>query len=273
MFYSEVEDSLTARRLVLSLLNVAGRRPEPIAHLIAAGRLFDIEAGSMRMAVGRLTKEGLLVSEARGQYAIGPRAEALRTQIRSWESALQDTKPWAGDWLVVHTAHLGRTDRKQLRSRLRALKLSGFAESRSGLWVRPANLIATLDETRSRLTSIGLDDGALILLVTHVSREGAFEPQELWPTHDLEPLYRQAIEAMSDSSTRIASLPTSQAAKETLLVGQTVLQLINLDPLLPQEIVDRSLLEKMIGDMRVYNKLGRSCWRAFYTEIDRRRPT
>ncbi len=268
LFYSEVLATLNARRLVLSLLNVSGREQEPIAHLVAAGELFGIEPASIRMAVGRLTKDGLLVSEARGRYAIGPKAAALRERLRGWKHALSRTKPWQGDWLAVHTSHLGRTDRKQLRGRTRALNLLGFAEALPGLWLRPANLLSSLTEMRARLVSIGLDEQALVLHIGSIEGDDRFRPEKLWPTDELEPRYRRAIASMAESTSEVASLSGPKAARETLLVGQTVLHYINLDPLLPEQLVDRSLLTQMIEDMRAYNRLGLDCWQKFYDQVD-----
>ena len=263
---------MTARRLVLSLLNVSGKAQETIAHLVAAGRLFDIEASSLRMAVGRLMKEGLLVSEARGRYAIGPKGEALRVELRAWYNALARTKPWDGTWLAVHTTHLGRTDRKQLRTRTRALKLSGFAEAMPGLWLRPANLVESLKDLRSRLVSIGLDEEALVSRIAEFEGDVWVDPSALWPTDRLEPRYKEAIAAMAESTNRVSALSPADAARETLLVGQTVLHYINLDPLLPNEIIDQSLLRRMIEDMRTYNKLGLACWQKFYDQVDAPQP-
>ncbi len=272
LFYSEVEAGLTARRLVLSLLNVSGKAQETIAHLVAAGRLFGIEASSIRMAVGRLMKEGLLVSEARGRYGIGPKGEALRVELRGWRDALSRTKPWAGDWLAVHTAHLGRTDRKQLRTRNRALKLSGFAEALPGFWVRPANLAEPLSDLGRRLVGIGLDEDALVSRIAEFESDVWFDPADLWPTDEFEPRYKEAIKAMADSTKDIPTLAPADSARETLLVGQTVLHIINLDPLLPQEIIDQSLLARMIDDMREYNRLGLACWQKFYADVDAPQP-
>ncbi len=263
---------MTARRLALSLLNVSGKAQETIAHLVAAGRMFDIEASSMRMAVGRLMKEGLLVSEARGRYGIGPRGEALRVELRAWYDALSRTKPWDGTWLAVHTSHLGRTDRKLLRTRTRALKLSGFAEAVPGFWLRPANLVEPLKAFRERLVSLGLDDEALVSHIAEFESDLWFDPAALWPTDEFEPRYRSAIKAMAESTERVPAMSPAESARETLLVGQTVLHYINLDPLLPNEIINQSLLKKMIEDMRTYNKLGLACWQKFYAEVDAPQP-
>ncbi len=263
---------MTARRLALSLLNVSGKAQETIAHLVAAGQLFGIEPSSMRMAVGRLMKEGLLVNAARGRYELGTKGQAMRDRLRGWRDALDRTKPWDGDWLAVHTGHLGRTDRKQLRSRTRALKLSGFAEAVPGFWLRPANLVGSLREQRHRLVALGLDEDALVARIAEFDSDLGFDPSALWPTDILEPRYKEAIAAMAESTQRIPHLPAAESARETLLVGQTVLHTINLDPLLPQEIIDQTLLKRMIEDMRAYNALGLDCWQQFYADVDAPQP-
>ena len=272
MFYSEVEESLTARRLVLSLLNVSGKAQETIAHLVAAGHLFGFEDSSMRMAVGRLMKEGLLTSVRRGRYQIGERGAAMRHELRGWQNALDRTKPWDGTWLTAHTAHLGRTNRKLLRNRERALKLSGFVEAVPGFWLRPANLMESVSALQSRLVSLGLDADAIVAHVHSFEANGQIDTTGLWPTDVILTRYRNAIEAMANSTANIPNMTPAQSARETLLVGQTVLHFINLDPLLPNEIIDQSMLQQMIDDMRVYNQLGLDCWQKFYAQVDAPQP-
>ncbi len=272
MFYSEIEENLTARRLVLSLLNVSGKAQETIAHLVAAGQLFGIEDSSIRMAVGRLMKEGLLVSVRRGRYEIGGRGTAMREELRGWQNALDRTKPWDGTWLAVMTSHLGRTNRKSLRNRERALKLSGLVEVVAGIWIRPANLMDSISDLRTRLVMLGLDENAVIGHVSAFESDTKFDPKQLWAADDYVTRYKEAINAMSDSTANIPNMTPAQSARETLLVGQTVLHIINLDPLLPNEIIDQSLLEQMINDMRAYNQLGLECWQKFYAQVDMSQP-
>ncbi len=149
MFYFEplAPADVSARALVLSLISGAEAGPQSIARLIDAAALFGIEAPALRVAVTRLIKEGLLESPDRGLYMPGPRARALTRRLQDWQNVRSKLAPWKGDWLIALTHHLGRSDRKQLRARERALSLTGFRETTTAIWVRPANLAASLADS------------------------------------------------------------------------------------------------------------------------------
>ena len=126
------------------------------------GRLFDIEAAATRVAVGRLVKQGFIESVARGTYSIGPQGRLMAETASSWMEAELRLRPWSGGWIVVHSSHLGRTNKTALRARERAFRLNGFAELVAGLWCRPDNFREPPSATRDRLLSLGLEDDAVI---------------------------------------------------------------------------------------------------------------
>lgn len=264
-YYFESPDAgdLSARTLVLSLMSSIGTRTQSIASLINAGELFGIEAATMRVAVTRLLKDGLLDSPERGVYVPGPRAQALTRRVQQWREVPGRVAQWDGSWLAAMTHHLGRRDRRQMRGRERALALSGYRAADAGLWVRPANLARPLADHRADLIGIGADDTIIILHLKDIAAETPPGWPALWSTADLEASYRCALTAMEESLTRLASLSVAEAARETLLIGQAVIRAINFDPLLPPELGNQALFLKMAETMRAYNETGIACWQAY----------
>ena len=61
----------------------------------------------------------------------------------------------------------------------------------------------------------------------------------------------------------VPDLPATVAAKETFLVGQSVIRAINYDPLLPKELGPDHRFRDMVMMMRTYNKVGIACWLRF----------
>lgn len=267
MFYFRLiaADEMTARNLALSLLSVSEGARQPIGNLVAGAALFDIDGAAMRMAVTRLMRENLLISPARGVYGIGPQAQALSEATQKWRVIFDKTQAWAGDWFVVHTAHLGRTDKKRLRARERALHFYGFAASIGGLWVRPANLTTSLEEISGSLFELGLERDAILLQSrAHI----ASNPWgELWSREDIEQTYRDAVETMEKSAQMVKEMGLKEAVRETLLVGQSVIRAINLDPLLPEVMVDRPMFEKMVRGMMNYDEMGRELWIRYFASL------
>jgi phenylacetic acid degradation operon negative regulatory protein len=259
---------VSARALVLSLMSSAFHVPQSIARLIRAGELFGIEAATVRVAVTRLMKEGLLESPDRGVYRTGPKSRQLTRRVQAWKDVASRLVPWNGDWMVALTDHLGRTDRKQLRARERALALSGYQRTPAGFWVRPANLTGALADHRADLTAIGADEDIILLRAAGIAMEPLPDWPALWSSEALARSYEKAIAAMTASLARLPGLPPDAAARETLLIGQAVIRTINFDPLLPPELGNQQQFLQMVETMVRYNEAGRKCWQAYYAAED-----
>lgn len=271
MYYSFAPLSpqdVAPRALVLSLLSGTDAAPyTSIARLVSAAALFGIEAATLRVAVTRLLKDGLIESPDRGVYRPGPKAKGLTRRVADWQNVRARLTDWNGDWLVALTHNLGRTDRKQLRARERALALSGYREAEAALWVRPANLARALKDHRTDLAEIGADEAITLLRVSETAMPGAPDWPALWSTDDLAASYTAAIAAMQDSLARLPGLDADAGARETLLTGQAVIRQINFDPLLPPELGDQKAFLQMVDGMRAYNKSGQKCWRDYYASV------
>ena len=185
-------------------------------------------------------------------------------RLQDWQNVDSKIMRWNGGWLVALTQHLGRTDRKQLTARERALGLSGYRRTPEGVWARPANLSQPLDEHRLELIAIGADEDILLLHADAIEMPGAFDWPALWSADELAATYVEATRAMEDSLERLGALPVPDAARESLLIGQAVIRLINYDPLLPPELADQKGFLNMVETMRRYNEAGQKSWQAFF---------
>lgn len=255
---------LTARELILALMDSTAAESLSARYLIAAGALFDMDAGSIRTALVRLVRSGVLTTSGRGRYAPGPKGDALKSLVRNWYRVEDALVPWSGHWLAVFVSHLGRSHKTRLRSNQRALKLLGFAEAETGLWVRPANFARTPAAVRSELLALGLDPQSRLALVEAFEPDSFVDPERLWDTSVLDHRYRDDTLMLQESLSRFGDLPLAAAARETLLIGREVTRHILLDPLLPDELVNAAARRTMIDTMRHYDRIGRRLWRAFY---------
>jgi phenylacetic acid degradation operon negative regulatory protein len=266
-----VDDSnLSSRRLILALLDSAPAPQIRAASLIAAGELFGMDPGAIRVATARLVRDRVLQSTARGVYTVGGGGAGLHRTVLSWTDLEATLKPWTGEWLAVYLGRLKRTNKTRVRARERALQLKGFAKIDSGFAVRPANLRASLPELLEGLRLLGLDPSASLYRIAESAGDSGFG--ELWDTDGLARLYRHHIDEIARSTQDIAELSPRAAAKQTLLVGRAAIRDILRDPLLPAELVDARLRRELVSRMKRYDRLGKSCWRAFYAEVDKTPP-
>lgn len=264
---TDPQPRLSAPELILSLLDSAPQPQIKAASLVAAGALFGIDPRAVRVAVTRLVKDDVLATVSRGIYSVGDRGDRLHRAVVSWSDMESSTKPWNGGWLAVYQAHSKRADKKARRARERALRLQGFAAVDSALAVRPANLRLCMAEIRAGLIELGLDAAASLFLIEETEPAAGFEA--LWDTKALEARYANHIRNLQLSTTHVSDLDVYQAAAETLQIGRGVTRDIVMDPLLPSQLINAELRSEMIKAMRVYDRLGKDCWRRFYAALER----
>jgi phenylacetic acid degradation operon negative regulatory protein len=259
------ERSLSARELILALVDSAAQPTLSASYFVAAAELMGLDAGNVRVTLARLVRDGTLASAGRGVYERGERRVTIKRLVRGWAEVESNLTRWSGGWRAVSIAHLGRRDRSRLRSRERALSLLGFASSAAGLWLRPDNLQTPLPALRQQLVDLGLDDNAPLLAISAAEPAHAVDPASLWPRRQLETGYRRNLERLAASAARLPDLDDDDAARETLLLGRAVTRAILLDPLLPAELVDAELRGELISAMRRYDRIGKRLWGAFYS--------
>lgn len=256
----EENKAITPRRLIMSLFNAPDTVSLTIGQLITAATIFEIEVAALRMAVSRLIKEQLIASTERGVYTTGAKAIGMNSEIQSWRHADKKIKEWAGDWSIALTGHLGRTNKTQLRSMTKALELYGFVEIELGVWLRPANLVQELDQLKASLVEIGMDSRAYLMRVSKVADDQQQNWHLNWPIEELEAGYLKMIEALEVSQISLNSMNYQEAAKESLITGEAAIRMINLDPLLPRELVNAELFRDLVTHMIAYDKIGQAHW-------------
>lgn len=259
---------ITPKRLILSLLSGRGIGALEVNVLIAWGKLFDITPAATRVAVGRLLKQQLLVSVTRGKYRLGPAAEAIADTVSDWADAESKITNWEGQWLVVHTSHLGRTDKTALKARERAFRLYGFSQIVTGLWCRPANFLEAEHQTFSRLIALGLENTAVMMKTAHFVGLREVDVEKMWQVESIEAAYQASLSRIQRSAQKVDSLSLPHAARETFLTGEYVIREINADPLLPEEMINVALRKALHEAMQDYSELGRRIWTDFHSTVN-----
>ena len=254
---------LTAAELILALMDSAANPELKSSYFVTAGRLFNIDPRTMRVALTRLVKNAVLAQVDRGLYGLGPGGGELHSTVRNWVTVEGNLTSWDGGWIAVYVGHL-RRDKAEVRQRERALRLMGFAPADANLWIRPANLKSTLSEVRERLLGLGLSTTAMVVALADLLPKNAIQIDQLWDISTLEQRYRTRIAELSESQRHAAKLTLEGRARETLLLGRAVTRDILIDPLLPKEMLDTELRHRMIEAMRSYDRFGKACWRDYY---------
>ncbi len=264
----KLERRPTAKRLILSLLSQPRMAPLSLRQLVAWGELLGQKPAATRVTAGRLVKEDLLETVSRGVYRIGPAGSALKNKASEWMTALDQIRAWKGGWLCVHTAHLGKANRRNVRNRERAFRLFGFKELVDGVWVRPDNLAYTASEMYVALCQLGLEPDAVLLRSDLIENGRAHSPLDLWAGDALNADYDKGVEILRSSEQRLKGQDLRSVTRETFLIGEQIIRQINADPLLPADCVDASKRESLVHAMKQYSSFCHSQWTAFLAQFE-----
>ncbi len=250
----------SAKSLVLDLLSTMRGGSMPVRDLVAAGSLFDLAENSLRVALARLLRSGLVERDERGHYRLGSAAVPVQTRVAGWSRVTDKMTPWDGGWIAIHTAALGRTDRKALRMRDRALRLFGFRNLMSGIEIRPDNLMGGCDRIRRDLYAIGLETDACVYRLSGLDTRHETQAHKLWDVDALLTSYRELTNWLKHSAERLPEMDTPRARAESFLLGGQAIRAIVFDPLLPEPICPNAEREELVRALSDYDRLGRAIW-------------
>jgi len=254
------------RSLILDLLSTLRRGSMPVGALVAAGELFGLAGGTVRVALARLVAAGRVERDARGRYRMGEAAAPVLGAIEGWRKLDARTGAWNGGWWAVHS---GSAPPRAARKRHdRALRLLGFRELAPGLQVRPANLKGGCDALREKLFALGLAEGSLVCALNELDAPSDARARGLWDVEALRDGYRASLEQLRASDAGLGGLDEAEAMRESFLLGGRMIQQLVSDPLLPSEILDPADRTALVAAMRRYDRRGRACWAAFLAHYD-----
>jgi phenylacetic acid degradation operon negative regulatory protein len=254
---------LTARELVIDFLSNRYPREMSAQEITGVGAALGFSEQSLRMALTRLVEGAVAVNPVRGRYRLSPSGEAMREEVRKWRNLGELAKPWAGAWIGVFDAAVPRSDRAALRRHERAMRLRGFRELQAGLWIRPANLRDSVAELREHLRALGLHPAALVVGLHDLAEDARAKATGLWDSAAMLARYRALTEELLASKIKLARLPLDTAAAESMVLGRDVIRHINLDPMLPEELMPNRALATLVRTMTDYDQQARQIWRHF----------
>lgn len=251
----------TAKALILDLLLAIEGEPLPARDAINGAALLGIRENSVRIALMRLSADGLIEAVDRGVYRLSGAAHDLAGDVATWRTIESRTRPWHGDWLVVHGSPPARADRRRLKARRRALDLLGFRPLDPGLDVRPDNIEDSVDAVRARLVKLGLEPEAGVFVASQFDAARMARIAGLWDGNALNAAYRRLGRELDAWLRRAPNLEPEVAARESLLMGRNAIRQVVFDPLLPAPMVDIEARRQFFDTVRAYDRAGQAIWR------------
>lgn len=247
---------------------LAGKgRQVKAAHIVLACSLFGVSENSARVAMARLAAEGQLKSAGRGVYTLGKQAAFTGQDIQAWSSRLTASCTWNGNFYAVFTAHLGRSNRKQLKLREKALALLGFREFEQGLFLRPANLKLGLPGIHEKLLAQGVEKEVLSFELIPENPAQTKQIQKLWDIRKLEKLYLIHTKKLNIWMQGYSRMALEKAARDAYLLGSQAIYEVRRDPLLPAEWVNSVARQQFFESVLRFDETGTRVWRELQLRI------
>jgi phenylacetic acid degradation operon negative regulatory protein len=253
--------SPSPKKLILNLLLAADGTPLTAADAVRAGGFFGIRENSVRVALVRLSSEGLLASAGRGAYSLGPSAVKVAQALSSWRRAESQVCDWTGRWIAVGTGSLGRSDRTAVRQRERALALAGLRDLDGNLHVRPDNLAGGAPLIRERLRHLGLPPEAPVFIATDLEAALDAHARTLWQGQALSHAYVATQRQLETWMARADELEPEVAARESYLLGNDAIRQLVYDPLLPAPLVNTEARHAFTQAVIAFDEAGHRIWR------------
>lgn len=253
-----------ARKLLLKLLGSRAKVKMTASSAVRVGRLFAISENNIRVTINRLHSAGVLSLVDRGYYQLGKEGVDFAREINSWRNAETSLLPsWNGDWVVVHTHMLAKSDKKQARQNDRALKILGLKKLLPDMYIRPANIQGGAGVVREKLQVLGLSQQAVVFCAFDLDSKLHLRTRKLWNTAELEQRYQQGVTELKESLNRLPTLSLEDATKESFEIGDNALHQLVFDPLLPSPLIDESLRREFAELVKHYDDIGAQIWHQF----------
>lgn len=240
--------------LILDLLRTYGTRGTSVQEITEAGALFGFTENSVRVNLSRLVSKATIEPLARGQYRICESNAVVNQFAESWRQGEARLKPWIPNtWLCIHTV---KTNDKSKW----ALTNHGFRELNPGLWVRPDNLTAPVEQLFEILVDLGLSAEAIIIENAGLPASREQEWIRKFNLSSLQKLYLETAEQLRASLNRLGHLPVQLAKKESFLIGGQAIEVLAKDPLVPEQYLPSEHREALWQLLMEYDSAGREVW-------------
>lgn len=254
----------TAKKLILGLLLAAEGQALSVRQYIDACALFGITENNVRVTLARLVADELLAPAERGAYLLGPAAEVTASQVAIWQSVEDYLTQWSGGYVVVHSGMLGRSDRRALKLRERALDMLGLRELDRGLYVRPDNFQGGTGFVRNRLHILGLEPEVAVFAASEFDDDRQSRIDTLWDGTALNDYYQQHGQQLEDWMKGYADMSLEAAAKESYLLGGAAIRSLVFDPWLPSPLIDAGLRHRFVETVKRFDETGKAIWNQLY---------
>jgi phenylacetic acid degradation operon negative regulatory protein len=236
--------------IILDLLRTYSSRGTAVQKIMATGSMFGFSENLMRVSLSRLATKGTIENFQRGLYRLTDSTDHLNDFIEEWRLGEAKRRDWNGHWILVE--HQGDSW---------ALKANGFIQLEGTLWVRPDNLARSTEQLQALLVNLGAKQECIVATGANLTEKRVENALANFNIETLNQNYTKASEKLADSLNRLNTMPVDAAQRESFHLGGNAIQILALDPLLPDEVMPAIDRHELWKTTLIYDKVGREIWR------------
>lgn len=236
--------------IILDLLRTYLSRGSSVRNIMRTGAMFGFSENLMRVSLSRLAAKGTVENFKRGYYRLTDSTDHMNDFIEEWRLGDARRRDWHRNWVLAQ----GDSDSW-------ALNACGFFYLDKQLWVRPDNLTRSAEALQTLLENLGASSGCIIATDASLSLSREKTVLERVARYALQKKYAGAIMKLKESFARLTVIPSDAAQKESFYLGGSAIQVLALDPLLPEEIQPGDDRRSLWTLMLEYDQVGRAIWR------------
>ncbi len=245
----------SAQWFVLSLLSASRGQALTATAFVRAGEVLGVSGNAMRVALSRLSANGEIIAQSRGEYVLPERRRQAVAHVRRYRQGFMPRVKWSGAFVGVLTADLSRRNATQVSRRERALQLAGFRHFQHGLWLRPGNLEGGKTALANHVKELGFEDKADVIEVTLDEAQR----RQFMRSYDVAGDEKRA-KALLGRVKHFLREFSPGLAKESFFLGDEVLRFLARDPLLPDQLADTKPREELAAAMEALDERAFAVW-------------
>ncbi len=217
--------------LIFAIMAASNKSEYSVSELIQLCSLFDINESQLRTNLSRMSAKGLLKFSRKGKsafYRLADRGASLKQNVAlSFEQL--DWSDWDKKWWGVSFSvpDKEKSERHYIRKKLTVYR---FVSYHPGFWVRPLNRTEKLEQHLEKVFS---NKYCCAIQFDFFNKISPKEVSALWNLYGINKDFEYGLEIVKESRRKTQGLAPKEAYKEKIITGNTIVNILFKDPLLP----------------------------------------
>ena len=225
--------------LIFGLMASLGRKEYSIPDLKHLTAPFSISDSSLRTCLSRMSTKEIIKTRKEGKtafYSFSRKGGNISSNV-SFGFKTSDWSKWNNRWLgiIFSVPAIQKEERYRIRRKLQVYR---FASLYPGFWIRPYNLSEKIEQKFDDLLSPGF---CKLIDCTFMTKLSNADVETLWNLNQLNDDFQKTLKILKQKKKQLNNFSPQKAFYHKMIVGNTVIQILFKDPLLPGKLLPDKL--------------------------------